>query len=101
MDRPACILQSCAEGRIRYDLAFPEVFQQFSTRDNPVAALDQVNQQVEDQWLDRNWFVRKTKLVFFGVQHEVVESVNQPANASKSGLAGAIVILFTSRAAPL
>ena len=53
-DRLSRGVDTAAQRRIRYDPAAPDRSDEIVLADEAVAVLHQVNQQVEDLWLDRN-----------------------------------------------
>jgi hypothetical protein len=43
--------------------------------------LDQVHQQIENQWFDRNRLAIQAKLIWFGIKHALIKAVNHLATS--------------------
>ena len=68
------IFHASTECCVSHDFSFPQVFEQFIARDNSLALLDQVKQQIEDEGLHRHGFARITELITFYIERELIKA---------------------------
>src|SRR5688572_6964302 len=75
-DRPAHRLDAAADGRFGHDAPVPDLFNDLVLGDDPVPVFEQLDQEVEDLWLDGHGGAATANLVGVRVDRAAIDREN-------------------------
>src|SRR5204863_330452 len=79
-------LDATRQGRLADEAVAPDVVEKLGLRDHPVAVREQIEEEVEDLWFDRDRFPRAPDLEPLGVDLDVLEDEPHAISLSRARL---------------